>query len=178
MPSLWTPACTEESILLVCRGVFVPVPALSGPCTLRHFLEQVLGMPGDYVDNRILTLLLNGLAADGLEAPLSPGARLGLSAAMPGTAGAVLRRAGRYAAMRRDITLNEHATVAANGVPFWVELRCFNAIAAEQGAHIIRRGTAVTASRLGPALRALARPLPSGLPEAPAPEAVWLAAPA
>ncbi len=177
MPHSWTPACTEESALLVCRGVFVPVPALFCPCTLRCFLEQVLGIPGDYVDNRILTLLLNGLAADGLEALLSPGARLGLSAAMPGTAGAVLRRAGRYAPMRRDITLNEHAPVVASDGPVWVELRCFNAVAAEQGAHIIRRGAAAPASRLGPGLRALARPLPSGLPEAPAPGAVWLAAP-
>lgn len=177
MSSLWTPACTEESALLLCRGVFVPVPARFCPCTLRCFLERVLGMSGDYVDNRILTLLLNGLAADGLEALLSPGARLGLSAAMPGTAGAVLRRAGRYAAMRRDITLKEHAPVAANDGPFWVELRCFNAVGAEQGAHIIRQGVAAPASRIGPGLCALARPLPSGLPEAPAPETVWLADP-
>lgn len=177
MSARWTSACTEESFRLICSGVFVPVPVLPEPWSLRLFLERVLGMERDYAETRVLTLLLNGLAADGLDALLPPGARLGLSAAMPGVAGATLRRSGRYAAMRRDISLDARPAVAAHTGPFWVELRCFNAIAAEQGMRIVRRGVAAPAIRPGPALRALAVSLPPHLPAPPESNLMWLACP-
>lgn len=169
----------EEAFHLACSGVYVPVP--HGPCSLRAFLQEGLGMDPGYVEQRVQTIMLHGLAVDSLNALLRPGARLALSAAMPGVAGATLRRGGHYAPMRRSITLLENASDPANssnsaatGEGFWVELRCFNDIAREQGSALLRRGVAVVEARLGPILHTLAIPLPSYLPPAPAPGLVWL----
>lgn len=169
----------REAIRLAHTGLFFPVPALDGPCTVRVFLEDILKIPHAYVEERIQTLLLNGLAVDNLDtAPLTPGARLALSAAMPGVAGATLRRGGQYAPMRRSITLGEETAAAQAQQAFWLELRCFNDIAREQGLPLARHGVAVPESHLGSTLRPLACALPQSLPASP-PRAdlLWLQLP-
>lgn len=168
----------REAARIALTGVFLPVPALEAPCTIRVFLEEVLGLPHAYVEERIQTLLLNGLAVDDPDtAVLESGARLALSAAMPGVLGATLRRGGHYAPMRRSITLESTGDLEwAKGFrePFWVELRCFNEIAREQGFALARHGVGVPAEALGNALRPLASSLPTSLPTPPRGDLLWL----
>lgn len=183
--------------LRVCYGVLVPVPA-GAPRTLRHFLLEVLGLTPAYAEERVQTILLDGLVVDGLDTPLYPGARLALSAAMPGVVGATLRKGGHYAPMRAGITLGQGDprpdvlapdmlapdmlasdtlapdTPAPDAQGFWVELRCFNDIAREVGPALLRRGVALPHDDLTPELRKMAAPLPDYLPPLPDPAMVWL----
>lgn len=168
------------SRLRACYGVLVPVPA-GTPRTLRHFLLEVLGLTPAYVEERIQTILLDGLVVDGLDTLLYPGARLALSAAMPGVVGATLRKGGHYAPMRAGITLRPntpsvsgqpHNETAAQG--FWVELRCFNDIAREVGPALLRKGVALLNDGLTPELRQAGVPLPKDLPPPTDPATVWL----
>lgn len=175
-----TTPCLDPSLatLRACYGLLVPVPAGS-PRTLRHFLLEVLGLDPAYAEERIQTILLDGLVVDGLDTELYPGARLALSAAMPGVVGATLRKGGHYAPMRAGITLREsrpaaHAAPTDSGQGFWVELRCFNEIARETGPALLRMGVALPDDDLTPELRALALPLPAHVPPLPTPGALWL----
>lgn len=165
----------KDAIHLVNSGIFLPVPRQNTPCTVRRLLEDVLRIPHAYVEGRIQTLLLNGLAVDNLDtAVLRSGARLALSAAMPGVAGATLRRDGHYAPMRKSITLDETPVEPGQEAPFWLELRCFNDIAREQAVHLVRHGLAAPAENFGAGLRPLAEALPASLPAPPRPDLLWL----
>ena len=169
----------SQARLRACYGLLVPLPA-GTPLSLRAFLEDVLGLERRYAEERIQTILLNGLAVDGLDTLLPAGARLALSAAMPGVVGATLRKGGRYAPMRQGITHQDGAGGGKDGDADpvrWLELRCFNDIARELGAALLRRGVALPDDGLTPALTARARgntaPLPEGLPPLP-PNHVWI----
>lgn len=170
-----TPFPDALAALRACYGVLVPVPA-GNPPTLRHFLLAVLGLDPVYAEERIQTILLDGLVVDGLDTVLHDGARLALSAAMPGVVGATLRKGGHYAPMRAGITLSETAPSPSPHTTqgFWVELRCFNEIAREVGPLLLRRGVALPDDGLTPELRALATPLPAHLPPLPVPGPLWL----
>ena len=171
---------TAEAARLACCGLYVPVPAMPGRCTLRRFLEEILGLAPAYIDERVQTILLDGLAVDNLDAAIvRPGTRLALSAAMPGVAGATLRRGGHYAPMRRGITLMEESSAPSSETqpPFWMELRCFNDIGREQGLNLLRHGVAVSPEFLTDAVRPLAAPLPTTLPPLPQSALVWLRQP-
>ena len=173
-----------EAVRLLVAGVWVPVPSRAAPLRLREFLEGTLGLDPAYVRERVQTILCDGLAVDDLDAPLPANARMGLSAALPGVLGATLRRGGAYAPMRRDITLmpaSAGAPVSAASAPtapFWVQVRYFNVIAAEQSLGLLRRGVAARAGDLGPQLcllsRQLAMPLPPDLPPLPCADLLWL----
>ncbi|WDN89180.1 hypothetical protein BuS5_02148 [Desulfosarcina sp. BuS5] len=80
-------------------------------CSIRDFLCGQLGLQGEYLDNRIQTLFLNGKAVDDVDSTLvNDGAVLALSAAMPGIMGACLRKGGLYAPMRSNISREKRAS--------------------------------------------------------------------
>ena len=116
---------------------------------------------------------------DDFAVPLASGDRLALSAAMPGVAGAALRRGGRYAAMRAAITQRREdappAPIAQLEEPVWIELRCFNSIAEELAGHLLCRGLAARPADAGQVLLPLAATPPAGL-ALPGPDLLWLAA--
>jgi hypothetical protein len=77
--------------------------------TVREFLEEVLGIDAAYVEEKLQTVFLDGQPVDDLDQALvRPGAVLALSGAMPGLAGATMRRGGYYARMREGITHEGH----------------------------------------------------------------------
>jgi len=91
---------------LLQRGVGI---AGGAGATVRKFLEDVLGIDATYVEERLQTVFLDGQPVDDLDrAVVKPGAVLALSGAMPGLAGATMRRGGYYARMREGITHEEH----------------------------------------------------------------------
>ena len=73
--------------------------------SVQELLCRQLGLSADYIDNRLQTIFLDGKAVDNVKtAVIRQGSTLALSAAMPGLAGATLRRGGAYASMRHKIT--------------------------------------------------------------------------
>ena len=108
---------------LLRRGVLLPARG-GDAVSLGRFLTLGLGLEEAYVESRIQTILRNGLAVDDFAVPLASGDRLALSAAMPGVAGAALRRGGRYAAMRAAITQRREdappAPIAQLEEPVWI----------------------------------------------------------
>lgn len=73
--------------------------------SIRQVLCHQIGVDPDYLDHRIQTVFLDGMTVDNVDtALLFPGSTLALSAAMPGLAGATLRKGGFYAALRAQIS--------------------------------------------------------------------------
>ena len=109
-------------------------------CSLRELLCEQLGVRSDYVDQRIQTIFLDGKTVDDVDtAVIRQDSTLALSAAMPGLAGATLRRGGAYAAMRRQISHQNKAghDSVADGV---VMLKLFNLVALELGPGLLKQG--------------------------------------
>lgn len=73
--------------------------------SVREFLQRTLGIDPAYVEEQLQTVFLDGHPVDDFDrARVRPGAVLALSGAMPGLAGATMRRGGYYARMREGIT--------------------------------------------------------------------------
>jgi hypothetical protein len=117
-------------------------------CTLRDFLCGQLGLSNDYLDDRIQTLFLDARPVDDVDrAIVKDGSVLALSAAMPGLVGATMRKGGRYAAFRRDISQNtdECGICKRSGK---VRIKMFNMVAREVGPRLFEAGVAVNGSDL------------------------------
>jgi len=112
-------------------------------CTLRDFLCSQLGLSNDYLDQRVQTLFLDSRPVDDVEkAVVRNGSVLALSAAMPGILGATMRKGGRYAAFRKDISQSsdECGICKASGR---VTLKLFNMVAREVGGRLLEAGVVV-----------------------------------
>jgi hypothetical protein len=118
-----------------------------GGATVEDFLVEAAGISAAYLKERVQTVFLDGRALDDFSvARVGDGATLALSAAMPGLAGAVLRRGGIYASLRREISHQAHASGGAAG-EIRVTLKLFNLIAREQGPALLRRGILISGAR-------------------------------
>jgi len=70
-------------------------------CSVNEFLRNPMLIGQDYIDKRIQTIFLDGKPVDDLNsAIIKDGSTISLSAAMPGLAGATMRRGGALATMR------------------------------------------------------------------------------
>jgi hypothetical protein len=108
--------------------------------SVRDLLCRQIGVSDDYLDQRIQTIFLDGKVVDNVDtAVIRKGSTLALSAAMPGLAGAVLRRGGAYAAMRSQISHKNNTTDVSdeNGT---VMLKLFNLVALELGSMFLKQG--------------------------------------
>lgn len=109
-------------------------------CTVRHFLCAQLGLSNDYLDERIQTLFLDARPVDDVDtAVVRDGSTLALSAAMPGLVGATMRKGGRYAAFRKDISqgTDECGICETSGR---VTVKLFNMVAKEVGRQLLETG--------------------------------------
>jgi hypothetical protein len=117
-------------------------------CSVKELLCDQIGITEDYLDNRIQTLFLNGQPVDDVRsAGVTDGATLAVSAAMPGLAGAVLRKGGYYAGMRKEITLRNQNT-GAEACDGRVTVKLFNMTIREIGPLLVERGVWVQGSDL------------------------------
>ena len=117
-------------------------------CTLRDFLCGQLGLSDDYLDQRVQTLFLDARPVDDVDkAVVRDGSILALSAAMPGLLGATMRKGGRYAAFRKDISQHddECGICETSGR---VTLKLFNMVAKEVGGGLLEGGVEVDGSDL------------------------------
>ena len=109
--------------ILLQKGVFIK--ARLG-CSIRSLLCDQFGLSPDYVKNRIQTAFLNGKPVDDFDtAVIGEGSVLTLSGAMPGLAGATLRKGGFYSAMRATVTHRDNSERGEEEEGF-ITIRVFN----------------------------------------------------
>ena len=127
------------SLFLPLLGKGFQIRAQMG-CSIRDFLCRQLGLSSEYLEERIQTVFLNGKAVDDLDtASINPDAVLALSGAMPGLAGATLRRGGPLSKMRGEIShVNE--SVCRPGGEGRVTLKLFNLALKDLGPMFLRKG--------------------------------------
>lgn len=97
-------------------------------------------MNPDYVNYRITTVFLDGSCVDDLKTTIiKDGSVLALSSAMPGLAGATMRRGSTYASLRESITYSEKgdSTLGSEGT---VTVKLFNVLINELGPVFLQRG--------------------------------------
>jgi hypothetical protein len=117
--------------------------------SMDAFLRREAGIGADYLKDRVQTLFLDGRAVDDPQtAVVADGSVVSLSAAMPGLAGAVLRRSGRYAAMRRQISHAAAGAAADERARITVTLKLFNLIARDLGPGLLARGILIAGDAL------------------------------
>lgn len=117
--------------------------------SVRDLLCRQIGVSDDYLDQRIQTIFLNGKVVDNVDtAVVRQGSSLALSAAMPGLAGAVLRRGGAYAAMRSQIS-HENDTGNDSAENETAMLKLFNLVALELGPLFLKQGIWINGKNLG-----------------------------
>ena len=130
---------------LLGQGFPVNVPT---NCSIRDLIVECLGIPDDYLEERIQTLFLNGSVVDDLNScNIIEGSTLALSGAMPGLAGAVLRRGGFYASFRRTISLDDSQS-RIDKDNHWIILKLFNMIVKELGPGFLEKGIWVEGENL------------------------------
>ena len=109
-------------------------------CSIKEFLCNRMFIGQDYLDNRIQTIFLNGKPVDDVNsAIIKDGSTISLSAAMPGLAGATMRRGGTLAAMRSGISCVP-AEAGSDSYEGKVTIKFFNIITRELGPEFLNRG--------------------------------------
>lgn len=113
---------------------------------LGAFLGSLPGFTMDYIADDIQTIFLDGTAIDDLQTPIDgDNPVLALSAAMPGLAGAILRRNSFHAALRT--TTVRPADHHDRGL-ITVTLKLFNSIARDRGPALLAGGVSIDAHKL------------------------------
>lgn len=146
------PEQLESFFPMLQRGVTVRAE-LGRP--LRELLCGQFGIPAQYVEGRITTIFLDNHPVDDLDRSLvREGARVTLSAAMPGLVGATMRRSGFYSALRQGISHAEAAGEVVSGEGS-VRLKLFNLLLPELAPLILARGILLQQDELAVLVRDL-----------------------
>lgn len=151
---------------LLQRGVGIPYATRM---RVREFLQETLGIDADYVEEKLQTVFLDGRPVDDFDRiVIRPGAVLALSGAMPGLAGATMRRGGYYATMREGITHSETDTKDGGGEKSFIVVKLFNRPLADLAETLAARPLLAPADALADSIAGLD-------PEATEGDWVWLA---
>jgi hypothetical protein len=109
-------------------------------CGVRALLSQQLNISPEFLEGRIKTIFLDGRPVDDMDsAIIKEGSTLALSAALPGLAGATLRRGGTFASLRSQLTHPRDEAPVAQQEGFIV-LKLFNLLMDELGPALLHRG--------------------------------------
>lgn len=141
---------SEELLPRFCllAGSGLTICARTG-CSVQDLLCGQLDIPPEYLEKRIQTILLDSSVVDDPQlATVAAGSTIALSAAMPGIAGAMLRRGSPYAAMRSQIShANRVVRPAAVGQGH-VVVKLFNMVQGELGSPMLARGVQISGKAL------------------------------
>ena len=128
--------------------------------SLEVFLVGFFDLSSGYINGRIQTILLDGKAVDNLSSTfIKNGSILALSAAMPGLAGATLRRGGHLATLRDGITYRSSGGKISPR-PGDIIVKFFNVLIKELGVPLLDKGISVSGLALAGTLKSLAAQLP------------------
>jgi hypothetical protein len=109
-------------------------------CSIKTMLCEQFGVSPQYVEDRIKTIFLDGKPVDDIDAAIiNDGSTLALSAAMPGLAGAILRRGGYLAPLRSQIPHRE-GKKAFSRREGMVVVKLFNLLMGELGPTFLKKG--------------------------------------
>ena len=135
------PACLPLFFSLFEKGVGLSAEI---GCSVKDFLCSQLGISKEYLDKRIQTLFLDFRPVDDVDtAVIRDGATLALSTAMPGLVGATMRKGGRYAAFRQDISQCSEEDGDVCQATGRITLKMFNMVASELGGRLLAAGVEV-----------------------------------
>ena len=119
------------------RGVLVKIRLGGG---IRSLLCEQLGLDPDYVKNRIQTAFLNGKPVDDFDTAVAgEGSVLTLSGALPGLAGATLRKGGFFSPMRASLSYSGEPGERGEKEGF-ITVRIFNILLPELAPVLVARG--------------------------------------
>ncbi|MGE4505938.1 MAG: hypothetical protein AB7D51_11370 [Desulfovibrionaceae bacterium] len=135
-------ARAKQFASLLQHGFLQPV---SGPVPIRDFLVGLPGFTPEYIESEVQTIFHNGVAADNLDDLLYAGDTLALSAAMPGLAGAIFRRAGVHASLRARVAEAAHEEPGREG---FVLVKLYNQIGADRVGDVLRGGVRISGRAL------------------------------
>ena len=108
--------------------------------SVQTFLADHLGLSPEYVRDRVKTIFLDGKSVDDFDRTLiRDGSRLALSAALPGLAGAVLRRGSPFAGLRSRVRERKQGPSNEPEEGF-VYLKLFNLLLPEVGPLLLQKG--------------------------------------
>ncbi len=112
--------------------------------SVQTFLVDHFGLSPEYLRDRVKTIFLDGKSVDDLDTTLIlDGSRLALSAAMPGLAGAVLRRGSPFAGLRSRVEERKQGSSKEPAEGF-VHLKLFNLLLPELGPLLLRKGILIS----------------------------------
>lgn len=143
--TLTTPEGMEGFSQLLEQGFFLRAPL---GCSVRNFICRHLDLNQRYLEERIQTIFLDHNPVDNIDtAVIRENSILALSAAMPGLAGATLRKGGRFAALRNQISCKMTDECPAEEMTT-VSVKFFNLVAKEQGPAYLNCGIRIKGSTL------------------------------
>ena len=132
--------------------------------SVRALLCQQLNISPEFLEGRIKTIFLDGRPVDDLDSALiKAGSTLALSAALPGLAGATLRRGGTFASLRSQLTHPRDEAPVAQQEGFIV-LKLFNLLMDELGPALLHRGVFIKKEVLKEFLKNLPKDFWAGCP--------------
>ena len=119
------------------RGVLIKA-RLGG--SIRSLLCDQVGLDSEYVKNRIQTAFLNGKPVDDFDSAIvGEGSVLTLSGAMPGLAGATLRKGGFFSPMRASLS-HQNESGSGGEDEGWITVRVFNILLPELAPVLLSQG--------------------------------------
>ena len=132
-----TKGAGDKMATLLQRGFLLPV---SKSISILDLLCALPGFDESYIQERVQTIFVNGLAEDDTARLLTAGNTLALSAAMPGLAGAIFRRGGQHGSLR---TRPQPAQAVDADQSGYITVKLFNMVAAETGPQILQTGVLI-----------------------------------
>ncbi|MGD8649000.1 MAG: hypothetical protein PVH37_25040 [Desulfobacterales bacterium] len=127
------------------QGFMVETPV---GCSVKTMLNHTLGMDDNYVEDRIKTIFLDAKPVDDIDtARINDGSVLALSGAMPGLAGATLRRGGQLAAFRGSISCRSDGQHALSQEGH-VVVKLFNLLVNDLGPIFLKQGVLIKKEQL------------------------------
>jgi hypothetical protein len=130
---------------LLRQGFMIETPV---GCSVKTMLANTLGMDDNYVEDRIKTIFLDAKPVDDINtARINDGSVLALSGAMPGLAGATLRRGGQLAAFRGSISCRSDGKNALSHEGH-VVVKLFNLLVNDLGPTFLKQGVLIKKEQL------------------------------
>ena len=130
---------------LLRHGFMVETPV---GCSVKTMLNNTLGMDDNYVEDRIKTIFLDAKPVDDINtACINDGSVLALSGAMPGLAGATLRRGGQLASFRGSISCRSDGKNASSQEG-QVVVKLFNLLVSDLGLIFLKQGILIKKKQL------------------------------
>jgi len=142
--------CTEIDItplffIMLQEGIFVQTQVGR---SIRTVLKDIFNINDELIEKRISTILLNGKVVDDIDrAIIKENSYLSISGAMPGLAGAIVRRQSKYETFRTAITyVEKEESYPVKTCCFTIKI--FNTLLNELAQKLLKKGIILYAYRL------------------------------